>query len=47
MCVHLCAQMFEMPIKASYADAWYRACANDMFCGGCDYFACAYDYTVR
>ena len=31
-------QLHEMPIKASYADAWYRACVDDLFPGGenCD-----------
>jgi len=33
-----------MPIKASFADAWYRACANDLFCGGGNFFECAGDY---
>ena len=37
-------QLHEMPIKASYADAWYRACANDFFSGGEDcgfgFFSC-------
>lgn len=37
-------QMYKMPIKASFADAWYRACANDLFCGTGDYFSCAGDY---
>ena len=44
-------QMHAMPIKASYADAWYRACANDLFPGGedCDgsLFACAGTYHAQ
>ena len=38
-----------MPIKASFADAWHRACANDLFCGGNDgnYFSCAEDYHAQ
>lgn len=40
-------QMYQMPIKASFADAWYRACANDYFCGSGDYFACAGDYHAQ
>jgi folate receptor len=40
-------QMYKMPIKASFADAWYRACANDLFCGGGDYFDCANDYHAQ
>jgi len=37
-------ELYKMPIKASFADAWYRACANDLFCGGGNYFECAGDY---
>ena len=37
-------ELFEMPIKASFADAWHRACANDLFCGGGDFFECAGNY---
>ena len=40
-------QMENMPVKASYADEWYLACANDMFCGGGDYFSCAAHYAVQ
>lgn len=40
-------QMYKMPIKASFADAWYRACANDLFCGTGDYFSCAGDYHAQ
>jgi folate receptor len=44
-------QLRGMPIKASYADAWYRACANDLFPGGegCDgdMFACAGTYHAQ
>jgi hypothetical protein len=37
-------QMFEMPIKASYCDAFYTACKNDYFCGDGDFWACSADY---
>jgi len=37
-------ELYKMPIRASYADSWYRACANDLFCGGGNYFECANDY---
>ena len=39
-------ELFRMPIKASFADAWHRACANDLFCGGYDgnFFSCAENY---
>lgn len=48
----LCAgntwQMYKMPIKASYCDAWYSACANDYFCNGGDkpgdFFSCDQHY---
>jgi len=40
-------QMYKMPIKASFADAWYRACANDLFCGTGDFFSCAGDYHAQ
>ena len=33
-------QIWKMPIKASYADAWFDACRNDMFCGSGDFFEC-------
>jgi len=36
-------QMYKMPIKASYCDAMYTACAHDYFCGGGGYFDCAAD----
>ena len=26
-------EIYKMPIKASYCDAWFRACKHDMFCG--------------
>lgn len=29
-------QLYKMPIKASYCDAWYTACRHDRFCGGGD-----------
>ena len=33
-------QIYNMPIKASYCDAWYDACRNDYFCGHGSYFEC-------
>jgi folate receptor len=40
-------ELFRMPISAAYADAWYRACANDLFCGDGNYFGCSHDYHAR
>eukprot|EP00971_Amphidinium_carterae_P344815 6485429-Amphidinium_carterae.1 len=37
-------QMYQMPIKASYCDAWYIACADDLFCGNGAYSECAKIY---
>mmetsp|Transcript_46846 Transcript_46846/g.85830 ORF Transcript_46846/g.85830 Transcript_46846/m.85830 type:complete len:293 (-) Transcript_46846:30-908(-) len=37
-------QMHNMPIKASYCDSWYAACADDLFCGTGDFFQCAREY---
>jgi folate receptor len=39
-------QMSNMPIKASYCDAWFTACRNDKFCAsaGGSYFSCAAEY---
>jgi folate receptor len=39
-------QMFKMPIKASYCDAWFTACRKDKFCAsaGGSYFSCAAEY---
>jgi len=34
-------QMYKMPIKASYCNAWYDACFDDYFCGNGDFFSCA------
>jgi folate receptor len=34
-------QIHQMPIKASYCDAFFDACKNDLFCGHGDFFACA------
>ena len=33
-------EIHQMPIKASYADAFYRACANDQFCDSGSFWAC-------
>jgi len=45
-CSHNAWQMHDMPIKASYCDAWYDACRKDKFCAsdGGDYFSCAAEY---
>jgi len=40
-------QLHKMPIRKSFADAWYRACANDNFCGNGDFFECAGDYHAQ
>jgi len=39
-------QMSNMPIKASYCDAWFTACRNDKFCAtaGGSFFSCAAEY---
>eukprot|EP00288_Rhodomonas_lens_P016791 CAMPEP_0177705446 /NCGR_PEP_ID=MMETSP0484_2-20121128/8712_1 /TAXON_ID=354590 /ORGANISM="Rhodomonas lens, Strain RHODO" /LENGTH=311 /DNA_ID=CAMNT_0019216873 /DNA_START=296 /DNA_END=1231 /DNA_ORIENTATION=+ len=41
-------QMYGMPIKASYWDAWFAACANEKFCAhdGGDFFSCAAKYEL-
>ena len=33
-------QLFQMPIKKSYCDAWFDACRNDYFCGQGSFFEC-------
>jgi len=33
-------QMYKMPIKKSFCNSWYDACANDYFCGGGSFFGC-------
>ena len=33
-------EIHQMPIKASYADAFYRACANDQFCDSGSFWTC-------
>jgi len=45
-CSHNSWELFQMPIKASYCDAWYEACADDLFCAseGGDFFSCAAEY---
>lgn len=45
-CAHNAWQMSNMPIKASYCDAWWTACRQDLFCaaGNGDYFSCAKVY---
>jgi folate receptor len=37
-------QLYKMPIRKSFCDAWFTACANDYFCGNGDYFECAAYY---
>lgn len=39
-------QMYKMPIRASYCDAWFESCRNDRFCGknGGSYFGCNAHY---
>jgi len=37
-------QIHQMPIKASYADAFYRACANDQFCDSGSFWDCKAKY---
>lgn len=36
-------EVYRMPIRRDYCDAWYTACLNDMFCSndGGNYFSCA------
>mmetsp|Transcript_16848 Transcript_16848/g.46071 ORF Transcript_16848/g.46071 Transcript_16848/m.46071 type:complete len:336 (+) Transcript_16848:204-1211(+) len=45
-CDHNAWQMHKMPIKASYCDAWFTACAANLFCSADDgdYFTCAAHY---
>jgi hypothetical protein len=45
-CDHNTWQVHNMPIKASYCDAWFTACSKDKFCAhdGGDYFSCAAVY---
>ena len=33
-------EIHQMPIKASYADSFYRACANDQFCDSGSFWDC-------
>ncbi|KAJ9446290.1 Riboflavin-binding protein [Diplonema papillatum] len=39
-------QIHGMPIEASFCDAWYQACKNDLFCSSDEgsYFTCAKEY---
>lgn len=39
-------EMYKMPIKASYCNAWYTACHADKFCADADgdFFSCAQEY---
>lgn len=38
---HNAWELEGMPIKASYCDAWFEACRNDLFCGNGNFFECA------
>ena len=40
-------QLHKMPIKKSFCDSFYTACANDYFCGTGDYFECAAVYEEK
>lgn len=40
-------QMYKMPIKASFCDAFYTACAHDYFCGTGDFWSCSADYRAN
>jgi len=40
-------QMYKMPIKKSYCNAWYDACYNDYFCGGGNFFECGAGYNTK
>jgi acyl-CoA synthetase (AMP-forming)/AMP-acid ligase II len=40
-------QMYKMPIKASYCDAFHTACQHDYFCGSGDFWACKADYKAE
>lgn len=37
-------EIHQMPIKASYADAFFRACANDYFCDAGGFWDCHANY---
>ena len=37
-------QIYEMPIKAIYCDAWYDACHDQIFCGHGSFFECKMEY---
>jgi len=34
-------ELFKMPIKGDYCDAWFDACRAQLFCGDGDFFSCA------
>ena len=38
---HNAWELEDMPIKASYCDAWFEACRLDYFCGNGNFFECA------
>lgn len=39
-------ELFKMPIRGDYCDAWFEACREDLFCAteGGDFFSCARQY---
>lgn len=39
-------EIYKMPIRSDYCDAWYRACYNDLFCAtdSGNFFSCAKQY---
>lgn len=45
-CSHNAWELHKMPIKASYCDAWFTACRQDLFCAtdGGNFFSCAKEY---
>lgn len=48
-CEHNSWQVEQMPIKASYCDAWFTACKHDLFCGSNSgsFFECARIYELE
>ena len=42
-------ELYKMPIRGEYCDAWFTACRHDLFCAedNGDYFSCAREYVVR
>lgn len=48
-CSHNSWELYRMPIKASFCDAWYTACKHDYFCAadGGNFFSCAEQYEAE